>query len=227
MKLGILYSGGKDSTFALYWAMKTGHEVKCLISLKAERTDSYMFQVANIELTKLSAQALGIPIIFESTSGIKEKELDDLKRAIEKAKKEFGIEGVVAGALASNYQKERVEKICSALNLKCFAPYWHHDPEKYLCEIVAEGFEVIFTRVAAMGLTEDWLGRHLDSEAVEDLKKLNKKYGVHMGGEGGEFETLVLDGPLFKKKLKILEAEKVWEISEGEFVVKKAELVEK
>src|SRR3990167_3067426 len=170
MKLGVLYSGGKDSTFALYGALKNGHNVDCLVSLKSKRADSYMFQVANIELTKLGSQALGIPIIFEETSGIKEKELDDLKRAIEKAKTEYKIEGIVAGALASNYQKDRVEKICESLGLKVFAPYWKHDEEKYLREIVKEGFIVIFTRVAALGLTEKWLGPLFDEQAIRDLK---------------------------------------------------------
>jgi len=227
MNIAALFSGGKDSTFALYWAMKNGHDVKCLITLKAARADSYMFQVANIDVAKLSAPALGIPIIFEKTSGIKEKELDDLKRAIKKAKEKYKIEGVVAGALASNYQKERVEKICKELGLKVFAPYWHYDEEKYLREILAGGFEVIFTRVAALGLTEKWLGRKLDERAIEDLKKLNQKYGVHLGGEGGEFETLVLDGPIFKKRIKIVESEKVWQRNEGELVIKRAELAEK
>src|SRR3989344_6797238 len=227
MRLGALFSGGKDSTFALYWAIKNNHSIECLISLKAARADSYMFQVATIELTKLSAQALGFPIIFEQTSGIKEKELEDLKRAILRAKKEYGIEGVTAGALASNYQKERVEKICAELGLKVFAPYWHYDQEKYLREILAAGFAVIFTRVAALGFTEKWLGRKLDLNAIEDLKKLNKKYRVHIGGEGGEFETLVLDGPIFKKRIEILESKKTWHANEGELVIKKAELAEK
>ena len=227
MKLGVLYSGGKDSTFALYWALKNSHDVKCLISLKSERADSYMFQVANIEIAKLSAEALGIPIVFEKTSGIKEKELDDLKRAVEKAKKEFGIEGIVAGALASNYQKERVEKICIPLGLKVFAPYWHYDAEKYLHEIVSAGFKVIFTRVAALGLTEKWLGRVLDEKAIEDLVELNLEYRVHIGGEGGEYESLVIDGPIFKKKIDILETEEKWQRDEGELIITKAKLIDR
>lgn len=227
MKLGILFSGGKDSTFALYWAIKNNHDVKCLISLKSARTDSYMFQVANIELTNLSAQALGFPIVFEHTSGVKENELEDLNRAIKKAKEKFGIEGIVAGALASNYQKDRVENVCNDLKLKVFVPYWHYEQEKYLREILNNGFEVIFTRVAALGFTEKWLGRKLDESAIGDLKKLNEKYGVHIGGEGGEYETLVLDGPIFKKRIKILKSEKTWHIDEGEFLIKHLVLEEK
>ena len=227
MKLGALFSGGKDSTFALNWALKNGHTVECLISLKSARTDSYMFQVANIDVAKLSAKALGIPIIFEETSGVKEKELIDLKRAIKKAKTEFGIEGVTAGALASNYQKDRVETVCEELGLKAFAPFWHTMQKEYLQNIVRERFEIIFTRVAALGFNQSWLGRRLDESAIRDLEMLNQKHGVHMGGEGGEFETLVLDGPIFKKRIRIVQAEKVWKVDEGELVIKKAELMEK
>lgn len=227
MDLGALFSGGKDSTFSLYWALQNNHSVNCLISLKAERTDSYMFQVANIELTKLLSEALEIPIVFEPSSGIKEKELEDLKRAISRAKDEFKIEGVIAGALASNYQKQRIEKICSELNLKVFSPYWQYDSEKYLDEILQAGFEIIFTRVAALGFDESWLGRKLNRDAIEDLKKLNQKYKININGEGGEFETLVLDGPIFKKRLKILESKTTWQKDQGELLIKHAELVEK
>ena len=186
-----------------------------------------MFQVANIDVAKLSAKALGIPIIFEETSGVKEKELIDLKRAIKKAKTEFGIEGVTAGALASNYQKDRVETVCEELGLKAFAPFWHTMQKEYLQNIVRERFEIIFTRVAALGFNQSWLGRRLDESAIRDLEMLNQKHGVHMGGEGGEFETLVLDGPIFKKRIRIVQAEKVWKVDEGELVIKKAELMEK
>ena len=227
MRLAALFSGGKDSTFALYWAIKNNYDVKCLISLKSERSDSYMFQVVNIDLTKLSAEAIGIPIIFEHTSGIKEKELEDLKRAISKAQKQYQIEGIITGALASNYQKDRVEKICKELGLKVFAPYWQHEQVAYLKAIVQAGFKLIFTRVAAQGFDESWLGRKLDENAIEDLKKLNKNYKIHMGLEGGEGETLVIDGPIFKKYIQIIEYEKIWNVDNGEFIIKKAVLSDK
>jgi len=228
MNLAALYSGGKDSTFALYWALKAGHKVSCLITLIPERDDSYMFQAPNVELTVYHSEAFGIPLLQGKTSGIKEKELDDLKKIIAVAKEEYKIEGVVAGALASDYQKDRVVNICKELGLECFAPYWHYDVEKYLKEIVAAGFKVVITSVSAEGLTADLLGKELNLEMIERLKKISSKTKFHLGFEGGEAETIVLDGPIFKKRLEIVEAEKVMEgRNSGYLKIKKVRLVAK
>ena len=195
MKVGILFSGGKDSTMALNWVIKQGYIPSCLITLKSKRDDSYMFHIPNVDLVKEQSEALGIPLIFEQTSGVKEKELEDLERAIKIAIDKYKIQAVAAGALASQYQKERVEKIAAKFNLKAFAPYWHADMESYLKEIIRDGFEVILTGIAAHGLNESWLGRKIDDKFIEDIKKLHDKYKVHIGGEGGEYETIVLDLP--------------------------------
>jgi diphthine-ammonia ligase len=228
MNLAVLFSGGKDSTFALNWALKQGHKVSCIITLIPERNDSYMFQVPNVELTTFHAEALGIPLLQGKTSGVKEKELEDLEKIIAVAKEKFKIEGVVAGALASDYQKDRVVKICKELDLECFAPYWHHDPEEYLKEIIAAGFKVVITSISAEGLTEDLLGKELNLEMVEKLKKISSKTKFHLGFEGGEAETIVLDGPIFKKRLEIVESENVMESRNSGFLrIKKMRLVGK
>jgi diphthine-ammonia ligase len=218
MNLAALYSGGKDSTFALYWALKQGHKVSCLITLIPERNDSYMFQVPNVALTTYHSEALGIPLLQRKSSGIKEAELDDLKKAIVEAKEKYGFEGVVAGALASDYQKSRVEAICKELQLECFAPYWHYDVEKYLKDIIAAGFKVIITSVSAEGLTKELLGKELNLEMVETLKAISAKTKFHLGFEGGEAETMVLDGPIFKKRIEILESEIVMESRNSGFL---------
>ncbi|MFH1182591.1 MAG: diphthine--ammonia ligase [Candidatus Woesearchaeota archaeon] len=228
MNLASLFSGGKDSTFALYWALKNGHKVSCLITLIPERSDSYMFQVPNVELTTYHSEALGIPLLQGKTSGIKEEELEDLKKIIALAKEKYKIEGVVAGALASDYQKSRVEKICKDLQLKCFSPYWHYDVEKYLGEIIAAGFKVIITSISAEGLTEELLGKELSPELLEKLKAISGKTKFHLGFEGGEAETMVLDGPIFRKRIEIVEAEKVMESrNSGWLKIRKLELVPK
>ena len=211
MRIAALFSGGKDSTFALYWAIKKGHEVKCLMTLSPKRKDSYMFHFPNIEFAKYQAGAMGIPILTASTSGEKEKELEDLIRIIKKAKKKYRIEGVAAGAVASEYQKTRVEKICSNLGLECLAPYWKANPEEYMKSIIDSGFEVIITGVYAEGLTPEMLGQRIDSKMLDKLIQLNKKYKIHIAGEGGEYETFVADAPIFKKRIVIEKAEKVME----------------
>lgn len=226
MKVAVLFSGGKDSTMAFYKARAEGHEVKYLVSLISDNPASYMFHVANIHITELSAESLGIPLIKKVTKGIKEEELVDLKHALRDLK-DKGVDGIYSGALHSVYQKSRVDRICDELGLKSCAPLWHIDPEEYMREIIDLGFEVIITSVSAEGLDESWLGRKVDLESLEEIKELNKKYGIHMAFEGGEAETLVLDGPGFNKKIKIIESETIWDRDSGYFLIKDAALVEK
>ncbi len=227
MKLASLYSGGKDSTYSSYKALGAGHEVVVLISMKSKNQASYMFHIPNIDLVKLQAKALGIPLIFRRTEGVKEEELADLRAAILDAKEKYKIEGVVSGAVASEYQRQRIAKICAELGLESVCPLWHAEPEKYLSEFFRDGFSAIFTGVAAHGLTENWLGRKFDAAALEELKALHQKFKIHISGEGGEYETLVTDGPIFKKKLVVENAEPAWRGDSGFYVIKKAKLVAK
>ena len=132
MKLAALFSGGKDSTRAIYLAQKSGDEILCLLTIFSKNSESYMFHTCNIGLSKLQAQAMEIPQITSETSGKKEEELEDLKKLIVRAKKDFGIEGVVCGGLASVYQGSRIEKICKELGLKMVAPLWGVNPKEHL-----------------------------------------------------------------------------------------------
>jgi len=207
MKLGVLFSGGKDSTYALYKA-KEKNEIVCLISIISKNPESYMFHTPNIELVDLQAKALGLPIIKKITKGEKEKELKDLKSAVVEAKKKFAIEGVVTGAFASTYQKDRIQKICGELSIKCINPLWGQEPQKVMREMIASGFKFMLSSIAALGLDEPWLGKVLDDKDIDELVELNKKFGVHIAFEGGEAESLVVDGPIFKQKIKIIKAEK-------------------
>ncbi|MFQ6136210.1 MAG: diphthine--ammonia ligase [Candidatus Hydrothermarchaeales archaeon] len=225
MKLAALTSGGKDSLFATHIMHSQGFEIRYLITLLPERIDSYMFHYPNVHLTKYQAKAMGIQLLTKTTKGEKEKELEDLKKIIGSVKDE--IEGVVTGALFSEYQKQRVDIICERLNLKSFAPIWHKDPEMLLREMVDAGFEIIVTAVAAYGLDESWLGRGIDEECIQELKELNEKYKIHIGGEGGEFETLVLDMPMFKRRLEILKAEREWNKDSGVYRIDDVRLIDK
>jgi len=221
MKVGVLFSGGKDSCFAIYKAMQN-HEVKCLITIFSLNSDSFMFHTPNIQFSEKQAESIGLPIIIKETKGEKEKELIDLKEAIKEAKEKYDLQGIVSGAIQSSYQKERVDNICKELNLESIAPLWQINHEKYIEELIEDGFKVIIVSVAAEGLAKDFLGKEIDLEMLDKLKDLNNKCGVHLALEGGEAETFCLDGPIFKKKLKIVKAEKVME-SEfvGKLVIKK------
>lgn len=198
MRLGVLFSGGKDSTYSAFLARKAGHELVCLITIISKNPDSYMFQhVSKEDIEKLS-EKMKIPIIFQETKGEKEKELKDLEKAIKIAKERYQIEGIVTGAVASNYQASRIQRICDGLRLICLNPLWQKNQFELLNELLKNKFKVKIVKVAAEGFDEKWIGRIIDKKTLVELKKLYDKYKINVAGEGGEFETYVLDCPLFE-----------------------------
>jgi diphthine-ammonia ligase len=227
LKVGVLFSGGKDSTYAAYLARRIGDELRCLITLSPLRSDSYMFHYPNIRWTTLQAEAMHLPQVTLATEGVKEEELADLAKAIELAKRDYSIKGVYTGALASVYQKSRVERVCDELGVEAVSPLWHIDPMTHLTNILASRFEVIMTGVAALGLDETWLGRALDEGAIRDLAKLHEKYGVSPGLEGGEGETFVLDCPLFDRRVVVVSSKKHWQGDAGYLEILDARLAPK
>ena len=226
MRLGVLFSGGKDSTLALAKAMEK-NEIACLVTLISENEESYMFHTVNVDLTKLQAEALVLPIIQRVTEGRKEAELEDLKKAMQEAKTSFNIEGIVTGAIQSEYQAGRIRKICAELDLQCLNPLWKKDQKELLEEIVEEGYKAIISGVFAYPLDRSWLGREIDREMIDRLVKLQEKYGINPAGEGGEIETTTLDAPPFKKRIEILESEIKTKGDSGVLVIKKARLIGK
>jgi len=227
MKVGILLSGGKDSVYAAYLASQK-YELSCAITIESENKESYMFHTPNISLTKLQTEAMEIPHLIVSTPGEKEKELKELKEALAEAKEKYSIEGIVTGAVASKYQADRIQQLCDELELFCYNPLWQIDQLELLKKLLENKFEVIISSIAAYGFNESWLGRTIDEKMIEDLKIVNKKTGIHIIFEGGEAETLVLDCPLFKKRLEVIEAEKIMTGEEtGIFQIKEIKLVEK
>ncbi len=222
MKLAALVSGGKDSLFSVYKMMQEGHSITYMVTIRSLNEESYMFHSANIDLIDLVFETSGIRGIVRTSTGEKEKELVDLRAALEG----LDIEGVVTGAWASEYQATRVKTICDSLGLKMFSPLWHREPEEMLLEM-CRNMDIIFVKVAAYGLDETWLGRKLDADAIRDLVRLHKKYRIHIAGEGGEYETFVLDAPFYKKRIEIIEAQKIWKGDSGIFRINKAKLVNK
>lgn len=226
MKAAVLFSGGKDSTMAVYKAIEDGWQVEYLLSMHSANPHSYMFHVPNIHLTQLLSQALEIPLIERETPGEKEDELEDLKNALLELKSR-GADAIFTGAIASQYQKSRIDNICQEIGLESHAPLWHQDPEDYMREVLKLGFEVMITSVAAEGLNESWLGKVIDEDMLDELKELHEKHGLHMAFEGGEAETLVINGPIFKKKLHILKSKNVWNKDSGYLMIENAILEHK
>ena len=226
MKVAVLFSGGKDSTMAVYAALDAKEDVRYLLSMKSRNDESYMFHVPNIHITDLLAEALDIPIMSVETDGIKEEELEDLRTAFENLK-DLGVEAIYTGALYSVYQKSRIEKLGSEVGLEIISPYWHVDELEYMRKIVSLGFKIMICGVAAWGLDESWLGRIIDDETIYELVKLNEKYHVDIAFNGGEDETLAIDRPINKKRLEILKYKKEWHLDSGVYIIEDATLQEK
>lgn len=223
LRVAALVTGGKDSALALHRTLKKGYEVEHLVTMVPQREDSWMFHYPNIHMADLFAQAVGIPLVKAETSGIKEAELTDLKQVLAR----LDVDAIVTGAIFSQYQKKRVDEICQELGLKHISPLWHEAPLELLKETVTLNMETIIVGVYAYGFDETWLGRKINEDTIKDLVELNRKFQVSLVGEGGEYETLVLDAPFFKKKIQLIETKKIWEGQSGYSIVKKAVLVNK
>ncbi|MFZ5955123.1 MAG: diphthine--ammonia ligase [Nanoarchaeota archaeon] len=206
MKLGVLFSGGKDSCFALYLAKKYGHDIRCLISIYSENKESFMFHTPSISSVKEQATVLQIPLIMQKTKGSKELELNDLEKAIKEAKEQYKIEGIVTGAIESAYQSSRIQNICNKFKLDVFNPLWQKDQIELLNDLINNDFNIILTGIFAYPLNKSWLGRRIDKDFIRELNILKEKFKINPAGEGGEFESFVLNCPLFKRELKIIDS---------------------
>jgi ABC transporter with metal-binding/Fe-S-binding domain ATP-binding protein len=228
VKIGALYSGGKDSTFAIYRAREMKDQVVCLITIHPAADDSMLFHYPNSWLTRYLSDAMEIPLIEFAVKGrSKDDEIKALEEAMVQAKSTYGIQGVIYGGIASNYQKQAFEDICGRLGLAAVAPLWNAEPEKYMNELLKRGFEVMIVGVSAMGLGKEWLGKQLNKTSLAKLAALSKKYGFNLMFEGGEAETLVTDCPLFRKKLRINSATTHWDGQRGIFEIRDVSLVKK
>jgi len=185
MRLAGLFSGGKDSCYAARLAELDGHDLVYLVSMRSENPDSYMFHTVNVGVTELQAYVWGKEHVEARTRGVKEKELEDLKRCLEA----LDVEGVVSGAVASSYQRQRIDGVCGELGLEHVSPLWGRERVGLLDEMLRSGMVMVFSAVAARGLDRGWLGARLDRRAVDRLVGLRDRYGVDPCGEGGEYES--------------------------------------
>lgn len=201
MKLACLFSGGKDSCLALHLARKEGHEIVYLLNVDVENMDSFMFHKPDLGLLERQAEELGIELIVGVSEGVENEEVDDLERLIGGVKDD--VEGILVGGIASSYQGKRIKKICDKLGLEFVAPLWDFDSDRVWDELLKEGFEVVLTKVSCDGLGKEWLGKIIDSDKLEELKELGRKYKFRIDFEGGEAESSVLFMPGFKKHIKM------------------------
>jgi ABC transporter with metal-binding/Fe-S-binding domain ATP-binding protein len=223
MKVSALFSGGKDSTYAVYLVQQQGWEVVSLLTVVPKAEDSYMFHYPNIAWTRLQAESMGIPIKYKESSGEKEKELAD----VEELMRGENVDGFVCGAIASDYQWSRLNEICHRLGKPLHAPLWRKDQVTLLEDMVHAGFRFMISGVYAQGFDEGWLGKTITDHSINELKRLRDKYRISPSGEGGEIETFVLDAPNFSKSVHIDEAQTCWAKTSGTFVIHSASLENK
>ena len=228
MKLACLFSGGKDSTYALFKSMKEGHEIPCLISLHPFNDESLLYHYPNNLLFKSISKAIEIPIIERYCKNItREHEINQLLLSIKQAIDEYSIEGLIHGAISSRFQLDIFKKICTDLNLKLYSPIWNIDPDKYYQQSFNSHFEILITRVAALGLDKIWLGKTIDKKNYEKLKKNSEKFRFNITFEGGEAETMELNCPIYKRRIKIVESEIQWDGIRGTFEILEVALIRK
>eukprot|EP01039_Chlorochromonas_danica_P001141 gene1141-1246_t len=219
-----LLSGGKDSCYNIYQCQQYGHRLVCVANLhppqENDELNSFMYQSAGSAAIPALADCLGVPLVRRSIQGkaknvglqyevtTAEDEVEDLFQLLVDVKAAFpSVRGVSCGAIISNYQRYRVENVCQRLGLTVLAYLWQRDRPQLIREIVSNGFDVVLVKVAGAGLIpEKHLGKHI-ADLLPALQRLHEKFGLDMCGEGGEYESLVVDAPIFQKRLILEETE--------------------
>jgi len=225
MKVAALFSGGKDSTYSIYKVKQMGHDVKCLVTIFPKSSNSHLLHFSSIESTELQSKTLEIPqIISTLDSDELKEEMNVLEMLLEKAKRDFQIEGLVHGGISSEFQKKCFEKICEKIDLKIIAPLWKINAKEYMNDLIDSKFKFILTSVSSGGIDETWLGKIISADDISQLDKLSNKYGFNLNFEGGEAETFVIDCPLYSHPIKIKKSKIVWDGYIGRFEIEDAHL---
>ena len=225
MKVAVLFSGGKDSTYSIYKVKQMGHDVKCLVTIFPKSSNSHLLHFSTIESTELQSRTLEIPqIISTLDSDELKEEMNVLEMLLKKAKQDFQIEGLVHGGISSEFQKKCFEKICEKIDLKIIAPLWKINAKEYMYDLIDSNFKFILTSVSSDGLDETWLGKIISAHDMLQLNKLSDKYGFNLNFEGGEAETFVVDCPLYSHSININKSKTIWDGYRGRFEIEDAGL---
>ena len=223
MWLASLYSGGKDSTFSLYLMEQSGHDIPYLVNIVPEDAASWIFHTPNLSVVPLMAESMGKELVTAKSSGTEEGDMEGLRNALDG----LDVEGVVSGAIWSDYQWDRMNIVCGDLGLKLMAPLWRKDQDMLMDQFIDSGIRSMIVGCYAEGLGEEWLGRIIDRQAVEELKAIRTRTGISIMGEGGEYESLTIDSPMHSRPLEIVSSEKDWSRQGGTMRVTSARLSER
>lgn len=223
MRLASLYSGGKDSTFSLYLMEQSGHDIPYLVNIVPEDAASWIFHIPNLSAVPLMAESMGKELVTAKSSGTEEGDMEGLRNALDG----LDVEGVVSGAIWSDYQWDRMNIVCGDLGLKLMAPLWRKDQDMLMDQFIDSGIRSMIVGCYAEGLGEEWLGRIIDRQAVDELKAIRARTGISIMGEGGEYESLTIDSPMHSHPLEIVSSEKDWSRQGGTMRVTSARLSER
>jgi len=204
-KVAVSWSGGKDSCLACYKALQKGLEGSCLLNF-IPKDGGYASHGSNPKLMFAQSQAIGIPIIQKEVSW---ETYEEGFKIVARTLKENGVDGIVFGDIDVSEHLDWVVRVCNDVGILYMEPLWHLDRKQILEDFINAGFRAIVVNIKADIFGVEWLGRLVDEAFIEDLQKLQSHYSFDICGELGEYHTLVIDGPIFKKRINLLNCKKV------------------
>lgn len=220
-----LLTGGKDSVYSLYYAISQAWEVSETLTICPKVDETLMYHYPNARLAELSSKAMGVRNYrLELDKQGEDKELEVLFSYLSDKR---DVDGIVTGAIKSEYQRTRFDRVCEELGIRSISPLWRKDEMALLREMIDFGMEIIIVGISAEGLGKEWLGRKLDLNSLRNLERLSEEFGFNPSGEGGEFETLVVDAPFYRMKIEIIDYEVIWNGYSGIYLIRRAKLTRK
>lgn len=214
MRVAVLSSGGKDSAAAWWWATCRGWDVVGLVTVSITGEDSPMFQIPSTHLVQRQADLANLPWHNVVATGETPQDIE----ALESTLGGLDIDGFVSGALRSDYQKSRLERMAVRLGIRSWTPLWHQLGSNHVHDMIQHGFEIMITGVSAEGLDDEWLGHILTPSSFKRLEALAQRHRFHVEGEGGEYETLVVAGPHMNGRVEV-EGDVIWDGVRGHFAI--------
>ncbi|MDK6029479.1 diphthine--ammonia ligase [Ignisphaera sp. 4213-co] len=196
-----MFSGGKDSTFAVHIALLQGFDIAALVTFKPSSSHPWYIHRPFVEYTNLQTSLLPLKskhIIIDVATNDKKEEVQEIKKALETLYTKIEFDYIVLGVISSDAQRMLFTEICDSIGIKLYTPFWGKDPSQHLLDIVSSNIEFIITSINAWGLPTKFLGHVIDSKLASEIIALSKRYGFNPSFEGGEAETFVIYTPLFR-----------------------------
>jgi ABC transporter with metal-binding/Fe-S-binding domain ATP-binding protein len=197
-----------------------GHTVDYLVSVIPSNPDSWLFHTPNLHLLPLHARAMEKTLISIESDGTEESDLFALREILS----DLEVDGIITGAIASDYQWDRVNSVCEDLGIRVFSPLWRKNELTVLREEIGAGIKSIIVSVSAEGLGPSYLGKEINDDILTSLLSLHSRYRVNVSGEGGEYETFVIDSPLHRASIKLLDVATEIHRDRSRLTIKKAVL---